>query len=242
MKKTIILVIASRGDIYDQFIFKYWIPFINYIKDSGKKDIEIFLIFGTNVYTKDFDEIKENILKFDCDENGSFGSWTPGILQKTIKGMEFIDSNYEYDYIFRTNLSSFLIFDNFIKIVESLENNKVYCGVINDYYIKKYISGAGIFISKDLVKYLINNENKLQYNIVDDVAIGYLLQTFIQNPLHRVDICINYFNENTAYNYINEIINNNHYHVRIKNSDRNLDIMYIDFLTNYFYKRFDYIN
>jgi hypothetical protein len=52
MKKTVILVIASRGDIYDQFIFKYWIPFIKYLKNSGKKELEIFLIFGMNINTE----------------------------------------------------------------------------------------------------------------------------------------------------------------------------------------------
>lgn len=239
MRKTFFLVIASRGEIYDKFIFEYWIPFIKYLKQTGKNNLEIFLLFGINVKTDDFNEIKDNILKFECDESGPFGSWTPGILQKTIQGMKYIDDNFEYDYIFRTNLSSFFIYDNFIKIVEKLDNNKVYSGDIAIYDNipnPKYINGAGFILSNDVVKYLVNNENKLQYHIPDDVAIGILLQEFIDKSLPRLDIHINCFNENIGNQYLNHIISNNHFHIRIKNYNRNFDIMFVNHFKKFFYK------
>ena len=109
MKKydIIILVIASRGEIYDEIIKVYWSHLINYT-ESNYDNIKVFLLFGNDVDIYDIPVDKNNIIIGDNHE-----TLIPGILQKTIYSFDYINKHYKYNHIFRTNLSSFLIIDNF---------------------------------------------------------------------------------------------------------------------------------
>lgn len=102
-------------------------------------------------------------------------SFIPGILNKTILAMEFfLPHIYEYDYILRTNLSSFYVFPRLLKFMESLPKTKCYCGVDNPE--GPSISGAGIIFSPDVVEILVQNKGQLlNHSIIDDVAIGMFL-------------------------------------------------------------------
>ena len=71
----------------------------------------------------------------------------PGILQKTIKSFEYCLQNFEFDYIYRTNLSSFIDLN---KAYHFLENNKVdYGSCCLDIHIDlHFASGCGFILSK----------------------------------------------------------------------------------------------
>ena len=101
----IILVIANTGeDYYCDFINEYWAKIINYLEQHGY-NIKIFLLFGDNNNLKKINIDEKNILAFnDVQEY-----WIPGILLKTIFGLEYINKTYNYKHILRTNLSSFFI-------------------------------------------------------------------------------------------------------------------------------------
>lgn len=100
---NIMLVIASRGEIYDYFIKYYWVPFIEYVnKTKNIYELKIILLYG-NSDISDLSIPEENMLQFtDIEDN-----LIPGCLLKTIKAFEYIKNNYEYKKIIRTNLSSF---------------------------------------------------------------------------------------------------------------------------------------
>jgi hypothetical protein len=228
----IMIVIASRSSIYDEFMTTYWSPFINYIKKKEYR-IKVILIFGNNIPIKDLKIPKENIFVSDNKD-----SLRPGILLKTIDAMEHVSKNYKYKHILRTNLSSFFILDNLIKTSKTLKDKNIYAGVIGEYPHKKstmkFISGAAFWLSKDNVSFILNNKKNLE-NLPDDVAIAKLLTGKFKTQLGRYDLCNNENPENKK-DLLENIINDNEYHIRIKNNNRQIDIELMKFFTNSLYK------
>ena len=166
MKKLIILVIANRNPIYDEIINIYWKKFIQYANKLNQ--IRIFLLYD-NEDIEFLNDIKENVIKYDEKV-----SMIPGILKKTISSFEYIDNNYDYDYILRTNISSFFIYDKLLNLVNSFEENNIFSGRICNLNFEEpdknkinliFVSGAAFFLSKNLIKNLIMNKNNLLYNI-----------------------------------------------------------------------------
>lgn len=105
-----------------------------------------------------------------------------GMGHKTIKAMEWLLSNSDFDFLFRTNTSSYFseerlsnyIKDNFTK------PEKVYSGLIhntNDKNGKEIIfaSGSGFILSRDVVESIIQNKNLWNHEYWDDVSLAILM-------------------------------------------------------------------
>ena len=117
----------------------------------------------------------------------------PGILHKTVEALSFfLGSGDEYDYVWRTNLSSVLDFAGLERFILSLNQpNGLYAGYIGkallgDHNLKGgglgerssptfFASGAGFLMSRDVAMYVVSNRDSLRWDIIDDVAIGGLL-------------------------------------------------------------------
>ena len=121
-------------------------------------------------------------------------TYIPGILNKTIEAIRAI--GLDYDFVWRTNLSSVLDFDGLIRYCNSIddrvskhrvlyESNKkvLYAGYIGlapieaefDSHIR-FASGSGFLLAREAVQYLLDNISLLRYDLIDDVAIGALLE------------------------------------------------------------------
>ena len=119
MKKNIFgifLVIASPGEAYNR-LKKTLLYFMN----SNKNFITFFIYGNINkdkIYKSEYDlyfpEIKENFV--------------PGITLKTIEAIKFINKNYNYKFVIRTNLSTFWRLDKLYKLLKKLEKNKYLAG------------------------------------------------------------------------------------------------------------------
>jgi hypothetical protein len=96
---------------------------------------------------------------------------------KTIKAFEWVNSNLDYDYIFRTNTSSYVDCRNLMKYLSKISKDGVdYCGFIGKFDGIDYVSGSGIILSQFAVKSILKTKNKLDESVVEDVAIGKLLK------------------------------------------------------------------
>jgi hypothetical protein len=112
------------------------------------------------------------------------------IGRKTIKALEIIDENLDYDYIFRTNTSSYICKELLMDKIKSIQDENLYAG---KFLLKRtkddmrVASGAGYFLSKNKVKYIIQNQDKWDHTIEDDIALGELLG---EEPLYlnRIDL------------------------------------------------------
>ena len=201
-------------------------------------------IFGINVnisfyFLKCKEDLKEdylidgNIFYTRCKED-----WHNGITIKTITAISKLYD--KYDYILRTNLSSFYIFEKLSKKLKYAPRNNYFAGVQGNHEGIPFISGCGFIISKDIAQIIAssNIENILDSNYPnDDVCIAKFINSkgFKQTPLKRYDV----ENGKVTINELVNIINNENdlFHVRIKNiNDREtMDEMYRRELTKYYY-------
>ena len=158
--QVILVVIANdTNDYYCEMMKNYWIPFINYIK-KHKLSIKIFLLFGQQLKNIQIDS--DDIIIANTGEG-----YIPQILKKTIFAFEYVYNNYNYKHLIRTNLSSFFISNKLLELSNNLKEKNIYTGRNGNKFV--------FWLSKDVLLYVIENKNKLQYNIIDDVAIGNLL-------------------------------------------------------------------
>jgi len=113
--KIINLIIASRAKHYD--IFTYcWLQYMN-----KNPDIKSFFLYSDPTIENDL-LIDENTITYKCEE-----SLIPGILFKTIAAEKFCQKYMSYDYVLRTNLSSFIIFPKLIEYLDRQEKNDFMC-------------------------------------------------------------------------------------------------------------------
>jgi hypothetical protein len=115
----------------------------------------------------------------------------PGILHKTVEALSFFlleeGSNSRQalskavPFIWRTNLSSVLDFAGLQRYLGTINSSGVYGGYIglgslNNGSSTFFASGAGFLMSRDVAEYLVENKQFLRWDLIDDVAIGALLE------------------------------------------------------------------
>ncbi len=174
--KTLVLIIATDDKPAYKELQKIWEVYMN----SDSEHFEVYFLRADPNLSSAY-EIRKNEIIVKTEEN-----YTPGIVNKTILGMQAMqDRLKEFDYVIRTNLSSFFPFENLLKYLTKLPRVNCYAGVAQ-YHTKKlglppeipfvhYVSGAGIILSRDLVELFINNNHKFErYKraLPDDVFIG----------------------------------------------------------------------
>lgn len=145
------------------------------------------------------------------------------ISHKTLLMYNYLyENSNKYDYIFRTNLSSYLDLDLLNEFIKDKPLNKFYCGIIGQYGEVKFASGSGYFISKDILEFIYKNKDRWDINVIDDVALGKLLskEFKIDTNAKRQDI-----------KNVNEHITKT-YHYRCKQKDRNDDIKILNKIYN----------
>ena len=172
----------------------------------------------TNLY-----ELQDNDLKIKGLE-----SYKPGILDKTIKAFEYFKNTLNnldnYDYIIRSNISTVINFDKILNILS--DNYYDYGFYLFNRQKYKFSSGTSILLSNKMIHFILNNKNKLDYETIDDVAIGIILYKNIDtlkfcNIRHKV-----------CFNYTKQPINN---YIIFRNKtkyNRNKDIFAIRKITN----------
>lgn len=217
--KIIFLIIAHDAENYND-LQKHW---------------EVYMNTHPNIKSY-FIKLKQNIDKPYLENNTIYTegmeSIIPGIIKKTTQSIKYlIDNKFEFDYIFRTNLSSVIKLDHFYNTILSL--GTVQCaGVINKHENNSFLSGAGMLLNNQICKHLITDKT-LDYDTYDDVAIGKFLikNNYIMTPLKRSD----YFINNPDVN--NQHIINNDYHFRCICNNYKMTITVVGNLVTNIYKK-----
>jgi hypothetical protein len=151
--------------------------------------------------------------------------------EKTLQAFEYITSNYEFEYIFRTNLGSYLNIDKILLFLVNKPVTKFYSGIIGqaEYEGKPipFASGSGFFLSQDLVKFIVANRTSLNTTVIDDLALGLfmynnniLLDTNARR-LSYTDDTIEYQSGQETVDHLDDSLL---YHVRLRSANRTIDI------------------
>jgi hypothetical protein len=151
------------------------------------------------------------------------------LIERMLLGIEaFIGG--DYDFLFKTNLSSLIVFPHLLKIVEDFSKEHfLYAGYIGSVFVKaseysektalSFCSGAGTLITKSTARVILERSRTLERNLVDDVWLGYVLRDKTRIPLSRFDVtAFSRFDLPILKLVANHIIDKSIFHVRIKSS------------------------
>jgi hypothetical protein len=105
----------------------------------------------------------------------------PGILEKTRGAIEYFCETTDFDYFYRTNMSSLFDFDT---MLEYLENNPTdYGGKLeNAFYQYEFASGSGYVLSRSACDIFLNQFDQMLSDptLFDDVAVGKIMQKYVK--------------------------------------------------------------
>lgn len=164
----IILVIATSNDFDKNLLKSTKDTWVSYFKDSYYK---LYYLIGNskNVIVEDilYSDIKEDVM-------------TVGF--KTIDAFQRIN-NENYDYVIRTNLSSYLNVHKLVQFLMDKPRNSFWSGLGD----VNFSSGACYILSKDIVQLILKYKNLWDHLKIDDVALSHMLHyNFKYNNYHRI--------------------------------------------------------
>ena len=152
--KVLFLILASGGDLYDKFT-KQWKRYMN-----SNPSCECYFYRYSSV-----EELSGNILFLKGTEN------MHNLYQKTLDALKFFEHRLdEFDFICRPNLSSFFLFDRYLKYLEGLPKTMCMEGSHLRYGDIIYPAGSGFSFTSDIAKILLERQDK-QFQI-DDITFG----------------------------------------------------------------------
>ena len=237
LPRIIIVVIASRAEaIHEQLLTSFWVPFIRDVVPRYKI-VKVRLVFGAGTPISDLASIRDSIMLGRSPE-----SYIPGILAKTMDAFSALLKE-PFDFIVRTNLSSFWILGNLLRLLSRYRRTRLYNGIGNppltleqarlgivfsgsksEEEMRKLsqsstraISGAGIILSRDVVATLVLNRRRLRYDIIDDVAIGMFLDgKVLLSRGHRLDAYACARSISDLHDADKALAKHPYYHIRVR--------------------------
>jgi hypothetical protein len=90
---------------------------------------------------------------------------------KTVASLGYILRAYEFDYLLRTNTSTYVNRKLLAQFVEDLPGAGYYGGYVGESNGVRFASGTGVLLSRDLVERIVE-DRQWEFNIIDDVAMG----------------------------------------------------------------------
>lgn len=173
------------------------------------EDIETIYYYGGG---GGFKKINDKSYEFgaDCSDSYKMMHYKFYLLLKEI-------INDDWDYIFRTNSSSYINKKNLLKFAETLPKKKCYCGI----NAGDYASGSGMFLSRDVVNIILNSNYSINEEEYEDVYIGSVLRSngiYVTDGAKRSDLDNNDFGDEYTY----------HYRCKSNTDDRSIDLIRFD--------------
>lgn len=163
-------------------------------------------------------EIHGDVIWTKTDEN-----FIPGLTNKTLAALQLLQPRFaEFDYVLRTNLSSFYYFPRLLNYARTLPIEKCYCGIALNtcWHCQNYVSGAGILLSMDLANALVSWKDEMWNSpIIDDCCFGFYLSRITTNIISAPRIWVNSL---ASWNAMKELLPPFSFHFRIKHDDETL--------------------
>jgi hypothetical protein len=208
--KVVIAVLGCRSELFtlliEEGIKKTWGNYSN-------PNIRIVYYYGQQLNEPYIMSNNDVILNVD-DGLGN-------VALKTLLFYEFLNKQ-NFDYVFRTNCSSYVNIDNLLKFLENKPKENFFSAIIGTHEGKQFASGSGYFLSKDLVQKVVDNKHLINTSLIDDLALSFALTSLGINilPGRRQDF--------SSVEQVKREIDITNYHYRCKSRHRDLNDTYTD--------------
>src|SRR5271157_292661 len=160
--KLLIGVIASEEPLYQRLIEEG----LKRTWAMAEDDVEIVYYYGGRSSTT----VEGDKVFFPVLEG------VENIGRKTIEFFRFARERKIFDWLIRTNCSSYIDIANLKRFLLNKPREIFFSAVVNHYAGRPFASGSGYILSSDLVRKVIDNEQSWNHRLLDDVAISFLLQ------------------------------------------------------------------
>lgn len=142
--KCIMLVLASNNTPLYRYFKRAYESYMH-----SNPDVKVFFVYGNGV---PFERHDYDLVYNEVGESYN----TPDMALKTVKAFDYIDQNYRYNYMVRTNLSTFWVLDKLLEKIESLPRELCVAGRMS-VFPPPYATGSSMFISSDLIPMIVCN-------------------------------------------------------------------------------------
>lgn len=164
--RILVGVIASELPVYrrleEEGLRKTWAD-----TDDGDEDVEIVYYYGGARSTR----VEGDRVFFPVPEG------LENIGRKTVAFFDHILGGKQFDYLLRTNCSSYVSIANLKAFLSDKPSGNFWSAVVTGFGDREFASGAGYILTPDLVKLVADNRDKLDHGIpYDDVSLSFLLQ------------------------------------------------------------------
>lgn len=168
--KILVLIIASETLPIHVELHKIWRSYMH----ADPEHVEVYFIKGDPNLDVPCEIIGDTVWS-KCEEN-----MIPGILYKTVLSLEHFLPRIgtEFDYVLRTNLSSFYIFPRLLDYLKQQPKDNLYLGVKGGFVGWEYVAGSGFIMSPDIVEKIVSNKAyffNYPLTVLDDLVIGEFL-------------------------------------------------------------------
>ncbi len=167
--KIALLIIASDNELIYTQLQQVWKSYMH----SDPEHVEAYFIRGDENVAQPYG------IQNDTIWSPSAESIRPGILNKTISAMEALHPRInEFDYIVRTNLSTFYLFPRLLNFLKKCPKHRFYAGP-ETAPGSGIGSGSGFIISADLMELMLQHKHQFWNNSSsnDDNIIGHFLNS-----------------------------------------------------------------
>lgn len=223
MVKIVVLIISSDDQPFYAPLRDQWKRYMN--KDPDIRSY--FLRNDPSRFVSDEDrpllcKLEGEYLYFQAPEIP-----IPGIHEKTVKSIMFLSQILpdwkDVDYIIRTNLSSFYIWDRLKTYLLDKPTTNFVAGDINTHHEPHYPSGCGVIMSKDVaMRFLLYLHHPLARQVDDDRMMGWIFHeqgiTMISSPRYNVRPARDDMNQ-VFEQYVIDDIPSTAYHIRTRCGD-----------------------
>ena len=174
--RAILLVLAHEVDRYNPELYKFFKKVYELYLDTNPNIKVFFTYAGKITFTpNEYDLVYPEVIETPIQ---------PHATTKVINAMEYIDNNYSYDFLIRTNLSTFWNFESLLNRLDALPDKLCFSGH-RGMFSPPMVTGIGMIISKDIISKIIEHKNliNLPYN-KQYIAEDRLISDFITNYLN----------------------------------------------------------
>jgi len=107
----------------------------------------------------------------------------------TIEAFSYVLENYAFQYIFRTNSSSYVNLLKLLKLTESLPKTGVYAGFEGRILRETaFASGAGYLLSRDIVEAICLSPTLWRHGLIDDIALADFVSDSLKAQIGQIPL------------------------------------------------------